>query len=108
MSRHIWMQMFGEIPKGMVVCHKCDNPACINPEHLFLGTRKDNMDDMVNKNRQIKGKDCHCSKLTEQQVLEIFRDVRTQKIISAEYRVSERTVWKIRNRISWKYITNLL
>ena len=75
MSAHRFSyQVFnGEIPVGMFVCHTCDNPKCVNPKHLFLGTRQDNVDDRESKNRNVisSGEKHGNSKLTELQVLNI-------------------------------------
>lgn len=69
--RFSYMHYKGEIPDGMFVCHTCDVPACVNPDHLYLGTPQDNMDDKVERNRQTKGVDCKLSKITEIDVVEI-------------------------------------
>lgn len=58
--RWAWEKFFGLIPAGLMVCHRCDNPPCINPLHLFLGTCKDNLADMSRKGRSVNQKKTHC------------------------------------------------
>ncbi len=69
--RWSWILHKGEIPHGMCVCHRCDTPACVNPDHLFLGTNQDNMDDREKKNRQAKGVRHGLSKLNPEKVRQI-------------------------------------
>ncbi len=78
----------GSIPEGILVCHHCDNPKCINPDHLFLGTHEDNMRDMVMKGRKI-------GKLTKEQVLEIRASKENAKILAKKYKVSKTTIYEI-------------
>jgi len=72
--RMAWKLTYGEIPKGLHICHHCDNPPCVNPNHLWIGTNKDNILDASRKGRlvrKIRGEDHHKSKLTEKEVIEI-------------------------------------
>ncbi len=71
--RHAWFLTNGSIPKGLLVCHHCDNPPCCNPAHLFLGTEKINTHDAVSKGRMCRGEGKRNAKLKESQVIEILR-----------------------------------
>jgi hypothetical protein len=104
--RHIWEQCFGPIPVGMFVLHKCDNPPCVNPEHLFLGTQKDNMMDMIAKGRGVdnSGSRHGMSKLTDQQVCEILLSSETGVSIAKRFGVGKSTVSRIRNDKGWRHL----
>jgi hypothetical protein len=117
-----WMLHNGNIPNSMLVCHQCDNPLCVNPEHLFLGTPDDNMKDMVAKGRQAKA-DTHLSR-TKPSALRrgenhgraklSEHDVRTIRSLSAQglpalqiakrYGVSSSTIDRILKRETWRSI----
>jgi len=107
-SRLIFELYNTKIPDGYFVCHNCDNPACVNPEHLFLGTLKDNSADMVKKDRQAKGSKHGFSKLNDEQVLTIKQLLNetklTQKAIAELFNVSRQTIVLIALNRQWKHI----
>ena len=94
----------GEIINGLQVLHSCDNRLCVNPNHLFLGTIQDNMKDMVLKGRQnkAKGENHGHAKLTNSQVYEIRNFKGNQKDIAKKYGVTQQTISKIKNQITYK------
>lgn len=97
----------GEIPPGMFVCHSCDNPSCVNPAHLFLGSRADNEADKVAKGRQIKGESHHKSKLNDSEVLEIrkrIKDGETCRGIAKIYNVDFTLISLIGRGKIWKHL----
>ena len=94
----------GPIPEGMKVCHTCDNPPCVNPEHLFLGTQKDNIQDCVKKKRIARGEKQGHSKLKEAQVRAILKDERSQREIAKTYNVAQPTISDIKRGKRWKHV----
>jgi len=107
--RALWQIEYGEIPEGLCVCHTCDNPSCVNLDHLFLGTRSDNMQDAVRKGRwaKVSGELNPRARLTEDAVREIRA---SDGIFGSNIRFAHRfgvavvTVEKVRCGATWKHV----
>lgn len=97
-----WEWAHGAIPDGLLVLHKCDNSACVRPDHLFLGTNYDNVQDCVQKGRQSKGEKHGRAVLTLQQVHEIQASTLTVTELSKLYGVAHGHISQIRNGKKWK------
>lgn len=105
LAHRLSFQLFnGEIPDGMHVLHKCDNPICCNPRHLFWGTQTDNMQDASAKGRTHRGERTPGAKLTEEMVRDILASHDTHEAIAARLGVSRTTVTNVRNRKIWKHV----
>jgi hypothetical protein len=109
-SRLAWFFTHGEIPENMDICHRCDNPPCCNPNHLFLGTHEINMRDMAEKGRGagpgLKGSQLGNAKLTEKDVLEIRRlhNIVPGRKLAEQYGVCYTTIKAIFTRKIWAHI----
>ncbi len=111
-----WKLINGFIPKGLLVCHKCDNPGCVNPDHLFLGTNKDNKLDCVSKGRHFKdgkppilfGEKHGNHVLTAKKVLKIRKEYTGKygemTMFAKRYGVHRSAIYRVVKRINWKHI----
>lgn len=96
----------GPIPEGKFVCHRCDNPACCNPHHLFLGSHTDNVRDSIRKGRFARGRRQPRAKLT----VEAVRDIRARastaglEALADQYGVSKSLVCYVANRKKWAHV----
>lgn len=113
--RFVYMLVYGDIPQTLFVLHKCDNPSCVNPNHLFLGTQKDNMVDCKQKGRVktvghlFYGEDHYNSKLKESEIWLIFRVANLTKFphhkMAKMFRVNTTTIQRIIYKKTWNHST---
>jgi hypothetical protein len=109
-NRCAWIFTHGPIPEGMLVCHKCDNPPCCNPSHLFLGTDLDNGRDKAKKGRgkAPRGENSHLSKLKTSEIIEIREKHAsgkfTQRGLASMFNITISTVNRMLKRQLWNHI----
>lgn len=113
LHRAIYRILIGKVSNEMDVLHKCDNPPCFNPNHLFLGTAKDNVEDMIKKGRMnyismpgIKNGMC---KFSNQIVSEIRKDYKSgiqPRYLRAKYKISHAQLWRITSNRTRKEVEN--
>lgn len=106
-SRVAWELSYGEIPEGKVIRHKCDNPPCVNPEHLTTGTQWENLQDMVSRDRHARGERGASAKVNAEDVLAMREQAAAgvfHREIAERYGLSRRHVGDIINRVCWKHI----
>lgn len=98
--------LVGPIPDGMRVLHRCDNPPCVNPEHLWVGTDADNVADMVRKgrNRSVRGEAAPRAKLNDAAVRAIRATPERAVTLARRYGVAESTISAVRHRVNWKHV----
>lgn len=105
--RFSWSIHFGGIPNGLFVCHKCDNPPCVNPDHLFLGTHDDNIADAASKKRMAHGENSGPAKLRDYDVMKM-REIResgaTYAEIATRFGVSPNTAKSAILGLTWKHL----
>jgi predicted XRE-type DNA-binding protein len=108
--RLAWFLDAHVLPDDRDVCHKCDNPPCVNPDHMFLGSHRDNMMDASRKGRMARGERAHLAKLTSVQVLEIRRLYDsgnfTQVQLAQKFGVDKSGISRIVTRKKWSHIEN--
>ena len=102
--KFMWEYHYGKVPKGLMVCHKCDVRHCCNPHHLFLGTNIENLLDAGEKGRRINGIVRSGFKLKTKEALQIKNDDRSASVIAKEHNLNRSQVWKIKTGRRWAWL----
>jgi hypothetical protein len=104
-SRLAWFLEYGPIPKGMHVCHDCDEPSCVRPGHLFLSTALGNRRDCMAKNRQARGEQCGRVKLTVSQVRQIKKSsLRPRRLLAEKMGINLQTLQSVDSGRNWGWL----
>ncbi len=105
--RYAYETTYGTIPRGLFVCHRCDNRACVRPDHLFLGTCGDNLRDAAQKGRMTRGEKMYNSKMTEALVREarrLFANGWGKKAIAQHLGITYSIVHDVVRRATWRHV----
>ena len=102
--RLAWVLNRGAIPDGLCVLHRCDNPCCCNPDHLFVGTAAENNQDKIRKDRHTRGTRHPAHVLDDDAVREIRASPLGDRRLSKIYGVRYTTIWKIRHDQKWRHV----
>lgn len=98
----MWLEVHGPIPDGMFVCHKCDVPSCVNPDHLWLGTNAENQADKVSKGRAARGDKMRLSKLNRAAAVDVRERVTALVTeLAAKYGVQPQTIRAVISGRRW-------
>lgn len=111
--RILYSEKHGDIPKGVLIRHKCDDPACCNVNHLEPGTSKDNVEDMIKRGRSkynepkpwLNGVNNQQSVLCDEEVVCIFKSQLSNRQLSKQFNVSKTTISNIKNKKYWTWLT---
>ena len=103
-QRVSWALVFGRFNRRLYILHKCDNPSCVKPTHLFLGTLADNIVDRENKNRSAKGERNGNSKLTIAKVKLIRQSADPVGVIATEFGIDRTQVYNIKKKKQWAHV----